>query len=252
MKYRNSFLKYKLNANADGEGGGGSGAGGDGSQVLENNNQDNVDDFSALWHTDDSDGGEAQAPPQTVQIQQAPANAEDIFNQHVQGLGLDAQTQQFMDAIESREPEQMQKVLLANNKAVYRAAMLDANNMIDKKVATMREEMQQDTTNTITGNSIVAQMETALPFTKNAAYAPIAKAVVSQMLEQPGMTSAKAIENVGKFFTKFAGDVNAGQPRPPGGKPNGGFGNGQYDVDPQASDESEVPDWFEFLGGKPE
>jgi len=169
----------------------------------------------------------------------------------VETLGFGVDSADMMAAMQSQNPEDMQKAVSNMQTSVYRAAMIDVNKLVQQRVDSAIGEMKQNTNNTIEANSIVAQMETALPWTRQPAYAPMAKAVVNQMLQKDGMTPEKAIAETAKYFQQFANETVTGQQIPPGGKPNGNFQNQQPNQQ-QNGNPADEPDWLEFLGGKPE
>lgn len=255
MKFRNQFLKYKVHSMAEDGTGGGTGDANqqqpNGNEQQQNNKDVTIDDFSNIWDNT-SQAEENQQGQQNFQQPPQQQSAEDIFNNHVNTLNLGASAGDLMAAMQSQDPEQIATALQANNAQVYRSAMIDANKMVDSRIDAIRDEMQTNTDNTIKGNTIIAQMENALPYTKNGAYAPMAKAVISQLLEKPGMTTENAIVQTGKYFEKFVSDVQSTQQTPPGSKPKGGFGNGQDSQNLQNGNQADEPNWFEFLGGKSE
>ena len=250
MKFRNQFLKYQLHMN-EGDAGGEGGGGGGGSEGNENNGGDNSQSFDNMWDTDTSQqGNQQQQNQQQSQSQQAAPSAEEVFNSHVQGLGFGAEANDLMAAMESRDPEAVGKAVAGMQASTYRAAMVDVNKLVNQRVDAAMEANTQNTHNTIEANSVIAQMESALPWTRQPAYAPMAKAVVNQMLQKEGMTPEKAIAETAKYFQQFANDANTGQ-QAPNGKPTGNFQNQNGNNSQNNNAEDDTVDWIDFLGGKP-
>lgn len=255
MKFRNQFLKYQLNC-IEGEESGGGGQAGDGSQDTggegdPNNSNNNVDDFSTIW--DNKPNAAEGQIPQQIQIAPEPQSAEQVFNEHVNSLGFGGSADAIMEAMQSQNSENMLAAVSQMQADTYRATMVDANKIIEQRVAAALAEMQNTTHNTITANSAVAQLEYALPWTKQPAYAPMAKAVMNKFLEQDGATPEKAIEEVGKFFTQFANAAAPNGSQPPSSGPTGGYANqhpGQQQQQNQQPQPKEI-DWIAYLGGKP-
>lgn len=253
MKYRNQFMKYKMFANdAGGEGGtgGGSGGAGEGGQQggeggAGNNNQNPLDTFNSLWDTGTQQGGQQQQQPAAQPTQQPAAqpSPEEAFNQHVANINFGGDPNQMVESIRNGEIDGFAKQLQEMQVGIYKAAMLDANKMMRQNMDTLRSELQQQTETTINSDKVISQMEQALPYTKEPAYAPMAKAVLSRLLSKEGMTADEAIKQTGEYFSLMASQVGGAG----GGTGNGGAAGNQSGTQTQQED----VDWVSFLGGKP-
>ena len=239
MNFRNQFLKYRVHSNTD-DGAGGGGGDGSGEQTNENNTDKGLIDHTALW---DNEVTEPAVAPVTVVQQPAAATASETFNAHVATIDFGADPAAMMEAVREGNLEAFSEQLANMQKGIYKAGMLDANKMVQQNSAGLKTELQNTTETTISSNKIISQMNESLPYTAEPAYAPMAKAVLSRLLSKKGMTSEKAIEETGKYFSgmanKVGGNMNGNLPR----GNNNQFGNESQDED---------MDWVSFMGGKPE
>jgi len=256
MKRRNQFLKYKMQQiegdGAGGQGGGGGGGGGDGAgdTSAENNNTD----FSTIWHNPQQNKGDnnqqQQQPAQMQQQQQS--SPQDVFAQHMQSLDFGTDGSSLMEAMQSNDPAKMVEAARNWQEGMYRTTMMQVNKLVSQQMDAVRKEADANASSTVESNKMMEQLHSSLPFTQQPAYAPMAQAVFTQLLDQDGMTTQKAIEETGKYFQGMANDVAKTMQSAPNGKPGGGFGNSipQFGGD-NGDSETEV-NWVELLGGKPD
>lgn len=241
MKFRNQLLKYKLHMVADDAGQQG-GGGQSGTPASENNSDAGLSDYSSLW--DNEIDEQAAAPGQ--QIQQPASqqlSATEAFNQHVASINFGSDPAAMMEAVRAGDMEGFAEQMKNMQIGIYKAAMIDANKMMQQSTNSLKSEMQSNTETTISSQKLIGQMNAALPFTAEPAYAPMAKAVLTRLLSKKGMTPEKAIKETGKYFSDMANRV--------GGTMNGNLSPGQRKSASNAN-QNEDMDWVAFMGGKPE
>jgi len=246
MKYRNQFMKYQLHCIDEPGAGGGGGGNPGGEPGSENNNDAGLSDHSTLW---DNESTETPAP--AVQLVQQPAaqplSAAESFDKHVAGIDFGSNPEAMMAAVRDGNVEGFAEQLVNMQKGIYKAAMLDANKMMQQTTGNLKTEMQNNTETVISSDKLISQMNGALPFTAEPAYAPMAKAVLTRLLSKKDMTPEKAIKETGEYFSNMSKAV--------GGNMNGNLGNNQHsNSNNQFGDatQNEDMDWVQFMGGKPE
>lgn len=258
MKFRNMAMKYyPMHANM-GDGGDGGGAGGDGggggtgdgngNQGGGNNNDGNLISHDTLWQSGDSNANANNDGSGGQQQQQQTVDHNAAFQAHIDGLdfnnGIDINA--GMEAIRNGDQEAFATLLKQVGANAYKQSMLDANKVIQQRVAKMGEEVQTNVSASQSASEVVNEMGNQLPFTKSPAYAPVAKLVLTQFLEK-GATPANAIAEVGKYFQGLSGEVGKLNPGAPSGRPSGNFGGvGGNQGD---GNEGGEPDWMQILGG---
>lgn len=243
MKYRNRFLKYKLNYHMspddDDKGGGG--------DKGESNGESNLTSFETMWSNNGDDDEEQSAPVQQVSVvnQQEPKGAEAVFNEHVASIDFTAgvDVANIQQAMQNGDNESFANGIRAIGENAYRQSMIDMNKIINQRVDKAKSEMATQSQTATATERAVASLNSALPYTKEPMYKPVAEGVFTQLLQQKGMTVDKAIKKTGEYFQKFAGDVAKLNPKPPGSRPSGGFGE---IGDSSGGDEGQ--DWMDFLG----
>lgn len=250
MKYRNRFLKYKLNCQASpdgGEGGGGNNGGDQNGNNGEGNSESNLTSFENMWSNNTTDGEEGTATPQPVTVvnQAEPKTPEAVFNDHVAGIDFTAgvNVADVQQAMQNGDGEAFNKGMRAIGENAYRQAMVDLNKIVNQRVDAAKKEMTTATASQTATERAISQLEDALPYTKEPMYKPVAEGVFTQLLQQKGMTVDKAIQKTGEYFQKFAGDVNKNNPQAPGNRPSGGFG-----AINESTDGDDGQDWMDFLG----
>lgn len=257
MKFRNQFLKYQLHSNTEGDGGGGGDTGGGdtntgGNEGDQNNDGDNTQTFDDLWHTNNESNANAgqNADQNTNQQTQQKPSAEEAFNQHLQSLDLNFDTTAYHTALQAGDFEGANAMQLEHSQKIYKQAMVNLNKVINTRIEQSQTQMQQDTQSTLQSTTVINKMHEALPFTKSKANAPIAQAVLKQML-QNGKSPEDAITATGDYFKSLAGQVSETLQIPPKNRQKGRFTNGVYVEDTTGNNDegNGAPDWVEFLSG---
>jgi len=252
MKYRNQFLKYKLHCNQeDGEGGGGGGADG-GNGGGENNGDSNLPTHADLWNTDSSnEGGQngngSQPAGNQGGQQNGNTNPEEVFNNHVKNInftdGVDVNS--VMTAMQNGDTEAFGTALRQIGENAYRQTMMDSNKILNSRMDKFKSEVNDSVSTATATDKAVSQLNSELPFTKDAAYAPIAQEVFSRYLKQKDMTVEKAIEKTGDYFQSLSGAVGKGTNTPPSQRSGGGFGGMESNT---GNADEDGQDWMSFLG----
>lgn len=235
--------------NGAGEGAGGvNPAGGEGGEKgkEESNKGDNIDQFANLWQDPVNDKqGKAQEP------KDEPVAKDDgtkQFDAHLASLN-------FLDGVDVNEiandlnqgnTESLTKMLSTQAQNVYKRALIDSNNLMDQKIGKAVDQAVQKSRTGAHGDMAVRVMEGTLPFTKDAAVQPIAKAVLGRLMSQ-GQDVDEAIGNVKKFFAHTANIASKelGKQRAPRSSPGSNF-NGPADMS-ISDDGDDDPDWMSFL-----
>lgn len=229
------------------------GAGGNNGQNAnnsdENNNNNNLISHDTLWnHDTNEDGNENNSGNGNDNANQGnDANAR--FQQHIDTLdftsGVDATG--ILQAISEGDAEALGTALQQVGINAYRNAMVDANKVVQQRVDAASESVKNDISAQNATSEVVNAMNNELPFTKKAAYAPMAKLVLTQFLEK-GANPQDAIKEVGKYFQNLSGEVGNLSQGAPNGRPASRFG-GVNSSNNAGNDGAEVEDWVDFLGG---
>lgn len=247
MKYRNQFLKYKLQSvdPEDGAAGGGGAGGGEGGaanagQGGENNNQGDLQTFDDLWDNPSNDSGDAGNNAGGASQQQSgqQLSADEQFQAHVASIDFGVDPAAMFQAAQSGNSEGFAEQMQKLTSGIYKAAMLNSNKMLNQRMESMRDEMRQTTQSAVSSDKLISQMNERIPFTKDPAYAPMAKAVLTRLLNK-GESPEKAIAGTERYFRDLAKQV----PGSTSGKGKDVSGNGEAD--------SQEMDWVSFMGGKP-
>ncbi len=215
-----------------------------------NNEENNDDNFSKIWEnpTDADAGQQQQLQQQTQQVQQAPAkSSEEVFGTYIEKLELtkDIDLGKISEELNQGNTEGLGTALKAVAAQTYRQAMVDMSKVIDQKVTAGVKAAVQQSSSAVQGNMAVTQMNTALAFTKNPAIAPVAGAVLSQLIKK-GKTVDDAVEGVRKFFqnTSKISAKELGLQHAPNQRPGNQSFNGAGDL----GDDDEEIDWLETMG----
>lgn len=256
---RNNLKRFlALHTFADGEGGDAGTGGGDAgtggqqqqNQQQQNNNENNIIESGSMWDTEPSDKGNNQQQQQqnntANQNQNTNDGGTDHFAAHVESLdlggGIDlAKVQQDL---QQGNTESFAAALKQSSEQAYKAAITDSNKLISKQVKDAVASAVSEAGGNFESNMVIRDMNEALPYTMDKAIAPVAKAVLTQLMTK-GMTQAEAIKGVDEFVKKAGG--LAGMKIAPKSKAKGGFQN-PIDSNAGTEDESGETDWAEFLG----
>ena len=243
-------MKYKLNCHASpdaGESGGGNNDNNSNDNKDDNDNESNLTSFDDMWSNNDADAGDVNAAPTPVTVvnQAEPKSAESVFNEHVESIDFTAgiDVANLQSTMQNGDNEGFSKAIRAIGENAYRQSMIDMNKIINQRVDKAKTEMASTSATATATERAISELQSALPYTKEPMYKPVAEGVFTQLLQQKGMTVDKAIQKTGEYFTKFAGDVNKNNPRAPSSRANGGFG-----VIDEADDGDDGQDWMSFLG----
>lgn len=221
-------------------------------QTGENNQQNNDDNFEDLWH--DPDESSEQTPQQKTPQQTQPANIEqkpnvdEAFNTYIEGLDLTKgiDLAKVSDELNQGNTESLGNAFSVIAAKTYRQAMVDMSKIIDQKVAAGVKAAVTQSSNVAQGDMAVRHMNNALDFTKNPAIAPVASAVLAQLIKK-GKSTEDAVEGVRKFFqnTSKISAKALGLQKAPQGRPGNQPFSGAVNID---DDEDAEVDWIETLG----
>jgi hypothetical protein len=245
-------LRYSTKIMREGENGSGTATPGGNSQSQQQQQvktQNNTSDFTKLWHNETSEVPPAKNTPDNSQ-QNAQRTPQEIFREHVSGLGLGrgADLKGAFEAAQNGDFSKFEAVMQGISEGIYTAAITNANTIFNSKLSKAVDEAVSKATGNVKASGAVSKMNEQLPFTKNPALAPVANAVLGQLLKK-GADVSDAVEQVGKFFKEMhnisAKDLGLNSPR---GRPSGGFNNQMSDF---ASSDDEEFDWMEALTGNP-
>lgn len=259
MKYRNINRKYYDPNTGTGSDLGGSGNDSNNQQQSdsnnnqqqsnnENNNENNDAGYANMWDIPDQNsqqdtGQQQNANSQQQQTQSGPT-ADEQFQEHVKSLNL---TQGVDFSLAAQEPEKFQEQMQTAMANVYQAAMVNANKLFEQRAGDLQNELNQHTATTVANDKMVSQMNTTLPFTADAAYKPVADAVLQQFINS-GKTPDDAIKEVGGYFKSMYSAMSANMGGPQGNRLQGGF-NGQMPSGANNSQQDSEPDWLAVLSG---
>ena len=151
-----------------------------------------------------------------------------------------------MTAIKKNDVEGFGKLIQQRGANAYRKSLVDANKVVQQRVDKMAESVKADVTSSTATSDLVKEMNVALPFTKNPAFAPVAQLTLTQFLSK-GVAPDKAIAEVGKYFENLSGEVSKMNPRHPSGRPAGNF-DGSMNSGNAGNTSEDEPDWIELLG----
>ena len=238
--------KYRDENNDDGAGGGNS-SGNDGN---DNNNNDNLQSHDSLWDAggnDGNNGNDDSSNNGNSGNDQIP-DANEAFNKHIETLDFTAgiNLQEGMQAIQNGDLEAFANLLQQVGINAYRNSLVDANKVVQQRVDQMAQTVKDDVSSSNATSAVVSAMQEKLPFTKQKAFEPIAKLVLTQFLEKK-FSPEDAITETGKYFQNLSGETQKLSPKPPGSRPSGNF-RGSSDNQDGNSDAGE-PDWVDMLGG---
>lgn len=211
------------------------------------NEANNVDPFIKMWDTTQT---EDKSPSQTVVVEQkekelTPAEAWQV---HIDSLDLgsdvDAATIQA-DLAEGKN-DSLNAALKSTGQKAYRQAILTMQPVMDQKIAAAVTEAVSKAVGSTKSSAALQALNDALPFTKDAAVAPIAKGVMAQFIKN-GQPVDQAIESTRQYFIRSnklsAKDLGLQHPPSPapGGQPFPGMSN-------LLDDDDEI-NWEDQLGG---
>lgn len=253
MKFRNQFLKYKMHSivpdGGDAGGGNNGGTGDSGGDAGQNNDGNNVDPFGNLWDNPDNDDGQGQQQQQSTQSGTS-KTPQELFQEHVAGLGFSDMAQKKAAALQSGDPEQIAAIESEQMTHIYKQALININKMMSEKFESFKSTMQNQTTQTMNQSEMMKQLNTEFPFTKSPAYAPVAEAVLKQFLNQKKngkpMSKDEAIKQTGAYFKNLAKQLG-------GSNSNSEFnfrkGNGSSSGNGRFEGDDDMEDFVALFGG---
>lgn len=226
----------------------------------ENNNQNNIITDGTMWDTESSDAGK----PSNNSDQNSNANNQNVnannndgksqFDTHVESLNLGggvdvAQVQQDMA---QGNTESFAAALKTTGEAAYKAAITDSNKLMQTQIKAAVAEAVGEANGNFKSDMAIRDLHSALPYTEDAALAPVAKGVFTQFLKK-GQTQAEAIKSTDEYFKHsmklLGGSLDKDKSN---GKPGGRFGNAvNNDNSGGNNDGTDDTDWLEFLGAAP-
>jgi hypothetical protein len=215
-------------------------ASGNGSDPSQNNNQNNVPNYSDLWETPTQQTQQDPAQPQVV-VQAPQDSAEQRLQKHIESLNLTG----GIDVNALQAPEDIGQALNTVAANAYSAAIRDANALVTQRMQTFKEEILQQTFAEAGLQTLQSQMYERLPFTNRPEFRPVANAVLQQMLEK-GIPQNEVLENVKGYFQNMGTVVSQNQ----GVNNNSGFSN--TNVGAANFSQQQPPketNWVEFLTG---
>ena len=223
-------------------------------QSDENNTNNNeTNPLESLWEEpviEDGNQQQQQQQNQQQNQQQQSNSPAEAFNEHVKSLGLtdNIDTGSLFEAAREGDSEAFNNGIQESLQTVaantYRAALNDANKIVDAKVEQAVTKAVREATGSFEVDKAVTALNTALPFTKSPMVAPIAKSVLGQFMKK-GMSLEDAIDGTRDFFaeTNKLTAKDLGNQRP-NNRPGGGNFNQQSNI---PTDSDEEPDWMEML-----
>lgn len=250
MKHSNKLNMYKLHSNVPADqmpGGGGNNNPPNASSNTENNSGNNTFDYTNLWSTNKQNanaGDSANKGANGSGNNNANSrSAEDVFSEHVKSLGFGKHGDALTKALNSGDGQQTMKVIADIQTDTYRSAMLNVNKMVQAQLKNLEDRLTANTSASVENAELLKQLYKEVPFAESPAYAPLAQAVLEQMLNQEvkgkPMTKAQALSETKKYFNDLAKKIGDNSN---GGNSNNGNKN-------QGSNNQE-PDWVALLGGK--
>lgn len=244
MKFFNLTRKYKYQEENTVDGGDGSTA-----PNTDNNNANKPDNFDDVWYTGTNDNSNSSNETvQRVEItNQTPVTEltpQQKLNAHIESLNLaDGFDMEAMQSPETavKEMERMQAL-------TYSAAMKDTNTLIQQAVASVKEELSQQTQDTVNGNAAISMMNSELTYTSSPALKPIADSLLVKF-QNKGQSVEEAVASVGKYFNQMSQNVSKTLPQSPNNRMRGGnFSNSNNGNQNQADDGgAEDQNWVNFL-----
>ncbi len=253
MATRNILFNRQLRDQNDGsnEGSGGDTGGNENrrQQSQENNTDSNLNSFDDLWSTNDTDenNGSGGGNNNGNANENSGGNANENFQKHMDSLDFlhDVNVSDVMQSLQNGDGEAFSKALQQIGANAYRNSLVDANKIAKQHVDRMADTVKTDVNNQQATSAVISEMNQALPFTKQAAYAPIAKLTLTQFLNK-GMKREEAIKKTGEYFENLAGQIG-GKQSDSSRRPGGGFNN--VNSSNSSGNDSGEPDWIDMLGG---
>jgi hypothetical protein len=214
--------RHKFSEENNGMNGGSSGGG------QQNNTQNNTPTYANLWDKTETSGVAPAQPQQNPQQQQQPSDPTAAFNAHVESLRLTdgINFQQVANDLAQGNHTSLEAAFKSLGANSYRAGVSDAQRLMNGKIDDAVNKAVNQSTGNYKSDMIVNRMNDSLPFTKAPEIAPIAKAVLTQMISK-GKTHDEAIEEVGKFFQHVGNTVNHNTQAPEGNPGSRNYNNRQ-------------------------
>lgn len=249
------LISKQLRAEDNGNNQSTGGAGQEGQQRQQqqqgNNTDSNLQSFDDLWSTTESDdkgAGGDEGKNSTGNPGEQGVNANENFQKHMESLDFlhDVDVNGIMQSLQNNDGEAFAKALQQIGSNAYRNSLVDANKIAKQHVERMADTVKTDVNNQQATSAVISEMNDTLPFTKQAAYAPIAKLTLTQFLNK-GLKREEAIKKTGEYFENLAGQIGGNTQANQSRRPGGGFNN--VNSSKNAGGNSGEPDWIEMLGG---
>ena len=192
----------------------------------ENNQEGNLPLNTNMW--DNIKSGNENPPAQPAQSVQPAAQPQqtvspaEAMQQHIASLDLNANVDLQAISTELQEGKTEALQVAFDNMAAntYKAAVLNTNRLMETKIAEAVETAVKQANGTVNANLAEQEMHKMIPMTSQPDVSPIAKAVLTKMIEKSGSVN-EAIQGVEKFFKAVSNagaeqftDLPVNQPRP--------------------------------------
>lgn len=209
------------------------------------NGDNNSDNFDNLWQdpTDET----KDKNKQTTQESEKKPDPTEVFDEYIKGLdlasGLDMA--KISGDLNQGNTESLDNAFSTIASNTYRQAMVDMSKVIDQKVEAGVAKAVQQSSNASQSDMAVKQMNAELKFTKSPVIAPVASAVLAQLIKK-GKSTEDAVNGVREFFkqTSQLSAKELGRQNPPQSRP----GNQRFDNPVNSDDAENEVDWMETLG----
>lgn len=214
-------------------------------QKGQNNGDNNGDNFDDLWQ--DPNVETLDKNKQTTQEPEKKPDPTEVFDEYIKGLdlasGLDMA--KISGDLNQGNTESLDNAFSTIASNTYRQAMVDMSKVIDQKVEAGVAKAVQQSSNASQSDMAVKHMNTELNFTKNPVIAPVASAVLAQLIKK-GKSTEDAVNGVREFFkqTSQLSAKELGRQNPPHSRP----GNQRFDNPVNSDDAENEIDWMETLG----
>ena len=226
-------------------------------QGQQNNQQNNTNLLANMWDNTSNQQQQQQnandinQPGQAANNQQQTTDPNAALNAHIETLGLNQgiDLASIQADLQDGKTESLQTVLSTVAANTYKAAMVDANRLVDTKINQALEEANATANGNFQSHLALSSLHEALPFTADPVISPVAENVFTQFISK-GLSITDAIKQTGEFFKHTSQETckALGNGAPSGTPGQAGFNASQSGFNNQQTT-VQNQDWFDTLSG---
>jgi hypothetical protein len=222
-----------------------------GQQGGENNKSTILNPWQLSPKLNDDKSGAGPSPPDNKPAPTAQSASEQMA-QFIKGLNLSdgIDLNNVQTELQEGKTDALNAAFETVASNVFQQAMIQTNRLVESRLDSAVDSAVNKATGKVNANFALREINEAMPFTKDPAIEPIAKAVMSGFMKQDGADAQSVVKSTQQFFEQMAKVAATEFKMVP---PNSDLGENPFGggVSPSQRNTGKVPDWLDVLAGNP-